>query len=296
MIRFLRYLLRRTLLLALVTGLTYFTAFYLFPYIHDKTPLLVALLVTYLLLAYVLIPALIRVLRIFDKPNRIPNCAMTRDGWASDPVNVAVLARNESDFLWAMRKAGWYVSDEQSLRTITKTIWAMLRDTPYPTAPFSNLYLFGRKQDIGLQIPVGNSPRRRHHIRFWKVSKQSVLYDDKIAKEHHSFWRTLIDKFWHKQYILWVGAAIYDSGPIDIMWRNGQLNHRVHRDADYEREFLLGTLRGAEVAKKITEINSGEPYRRWGQGITSTKIISDGYVKLCVLRTESADDNKKSKN
>jgi hypothetical protein len=41
---------------------------------------------------------------------------------------------------------------------------------PYPTAPFSTLYLFGRGQDIGFQKAIDNSPRKRHHIRFWALS------------------------------------------------------------------------------------------------------------------------------
>ncbi len=37
-------------------------------------------------------------------------------------------------------------------------------------APFSTLCLFGRGQDIGFQKAIDNSPRKRHHIRFWAQS------------------------------------------------------------------------------------------------------------------------------
>jgi len=46
---------------------------------------------------------------------------------------------------------------------------AFVLSSPYPTAPFSTLYLFGRSQDIGFQKAFGNSPRKRHHIRFWAL-------------------------------------------------------------------------------------------------------------------------------
>ena len=45
---------------------------------------------------------------------------------------------------------------------------------PYPTAPFSSLYLFGRKQDIGFQKAIDGSPRKRHHVRFWALSPERV--------------------------------------------------------------------------------------------------------------------------
>ena len=47
---------------------------------------------------------------------------------------------------------------------------AFVFNSPYPTAPFSTLYLFGRGQDIGFQKAIDNSPRKRHHIRFWSLS------------------------------------------------------------------------------------------------------------------------------
>ena len=39
------------------------------------------------------------------------------------------------------------------------------------TAPVSDLYLFGRKQDLAFEQPVGDSPRQRHHVRFWRWDK-----------------------------------------------------------------------------------------------------------------------------
>jgi len=43
---------------------------------------------------------------------------------------------------------------------------AFALNSPYPTAPFSTLYLFGRGQDIGFQKAIDDSPRKRHHIHF----------------------------------------------------------------------------------------------------------------------------------
>jgi hypothetical protein len=55
--------------------------------------------------------------------------------------------------------------------------WRMIRafvlNSPYPTAPFSTLYLFGRGQDIGFQKAIDNSPRNRHHVRFWALGTRA---------------------------------------------------------------------------------------------------------------------------
>ena len=61
---------------------------------------------------------------------------------------------------------------------------AFVLNSPYPTAPFSTLYLFGRGQDIGFQKAIDNSPRKRHHIRFWAQSLARAERHDGDA----SFW------------------------------------------------------------------------------------------------------------
>ena len=38
----------------------------------------------------------------------------------------------------------------------------------------TNLYLFGRKEDLAFEQPVGDSPRHRHHVRFWRAEKAAA--------------------------------------------------------------------------------------------------------------------------
>lgn len=285
MVPLLLLVLRRLGILAAVTLLAYFTAFTLFPLLDSRIPALWAALITYSLMAYVGIPAAVRLLRYIYKPNHVPAVTTTSDGWASDPVNIAVLAQSEKDFVWAMQKAGWFKADKNSWRNTVREGWALLFNRPYPTAPFSRLYLFGRSQDLGFQIPVGNSPRHRHHVRFWRVS---MLDDPAVSatfNEHQGFWRTLFKRFMRHKYTLWVGAAIYDSGPVAIRWRNGQITHRVHPDANFERDFIIESLERAGVLKNLSDIRAGEPYSGRGQTLGVT-VISDGYVKLCELKRQ----------
>lgn len=282
--------LRRLGILVAIIILAYFTAFGLFPFLDKRIPALWAALVTYSLMAYIGIPSAVRLLRFIYKPNHVPTYTTTADGWASDPVNIAVLAHSERDLIWAMKKAGWHMADKNSLRASLHEGYALLFDRPYLTAPFSKLYLFGRKQDLGFQIPVGNSPRHRHHVRFWRVD---ILHDasHRTAHEHQGFWRNLLKQFLRRKYSLWVGAAIYDSGPVAIRWRNGQITHQVHPDANFERDFIIESLTRAAVLRNVIDIKAGEPYRGRGQAIGVT-IISDGFVKLCELKHQIVPPTK----
>lgn len=285
MIRFMRLFLLRLLIFALVSSLAYFTVFKLFPYIDDRLPWLVAILICYCFVAYFGIPTAIRIFRIFDRPNHIPIYSVTGDGWPSDPVNIAVLAATKKDFVRAMRKAGWYVADQNSLRNNLREAYAILFNRPYPKAPFSKLYLFGRKQDLGFQIPVGKSPRLRHHVRFWQVTHESLLDLDDNHPEHKTFWQQLFRRFWQPEMQLWVGCAIYDAGAVAIRWRNGQITHEVHPDANFERDFMVRSLKEARVLKIVSNLKAGEPYRERGQAF-GTIIISDGFVQLCTIKRQ----------
>ncbi len=285
MVPFFVLALRRLGILVAVVALAYFTAFELFPFFDRRVPALWAALITYSLMAYVGIPAAIRILRFVYKPNHVPLYTATGDGWASDPVNIAVLAHSEKDFIWAMQKAGWHVADKPSWKNCLREGWALLLNRPYVTAPFSRLYLFGRSQDLGFQIPVGNSPRHRHHVRFWRVDARNNPNESPTWNEHQGFWRALFKRFLRRKYSLWVGAAIYDSGPVAIRWRNGQITHQIHPDANFERDFIIESMERAGVLRSLGDIKAGEPYRGRGQAIGVT-VISDGFVKLCELKRQ----------
>ena len=107
MVPFVVLVLRRLGILAAVVALAYFTAFTLFPFLDRRIPALWAALITYSIMAYFGVPMAVRILRFIYKPNHVPAVTTTGDGWASDPVNIAVLAHSEKDFIWAMQKAGW---------------------------------------------------------------------------------------------------------------------------------------------------------------------------------------------
>jgi hypothetical protein len=270
-------LLWRSLVLIAIAGLAYVTTFLIFPFIDDRTPLWVTFLLGYSILAYALIPLMIRLLRLIIKPNHIPTHVTTSDGWPSDPVNIALTVRNKRHLIRAMKRAGWYVADEGTLRNTIREGLSLLFDKSYPNAPCSRLYMFGRYQDIAFQIPVGNSPRTRHHVRFWRVDPVQT------ESSQHFFWWQTLKKMAGLKRELWVGAATFDKHMLGMRWRTLQLTHHIDADTHKERDFLLHTLENAQYVKHIQDIKSGEPYRFRGQNFGIT-IVNDGYTKLAELR------------
>jgi hypothetical protein len=272
--------LKRLLVLALICGLGWFTVFEFFPWADAKLPFLIAVLTTYAFLAYIAIPALLRIRHIIQPPTHVPTRTIAADGWAVDAINIVVLARNEKEFIWAMQKAGWLPADPLHLKTRVHMLWAIVFNKPYPTAPFGSYYVFGRRQDLGFQIPVGISPRHRHHVRFWRLG--TTLLEDE--HEHQGFWRKLLRRFLHKKKEIWVGAAILDQG-LNVRWRNLQLDHGIQEDTTKERDFVTQSLQKANVLKDSINIKAGEPLHTHHQGL-GERIIADGYVTLCEIKRQ----------
>jgi hypothetical protein len=88
------------------------------------------------------------------------------------------------------------------------------------------LYLFGRKQDFAFEQPVGDDPRRRHHVRFWR----SPETDDQGRPA-------------------WFGAVTYDER-VGLSHTTGEITHHIGPDVDAERDKLIADL---QKAGKLTE-------------------------------------------
>lgn len=276
----------RLLILILIGYLAYFSAFVIFPFIDNRMPFVIALLVFYAILAYGLIPLAIRLIRLIVKANHVPTHATTRDGWASDPINLAVTIRNRRHLIRAMTTAGWIVADKGTLLNDLKAIWAIVVDKPYPAAPCSKLYMFSRPHDLAFQIPVGDSPRARHHVRFWRV--EPTL---KTTKQHTFWWKTL-KRMVGLNRELWVAAATFDKHAFGARWRNLQLTHHIEADTTIERDFVIETLTEIGYVRNKKVIKNGQPYKFRGQNFGVT-IVNDGYTKLLELRSTVFPRRKK---
>lgn len=273
----------RMLILCAGIVLVWVTIFKVYPYADTRLPVAIVLILIYAAFAYVVIPTLVRILRLFDKPDHIPLYAITPDGWPSDPVNVAIIASSKEQLKQAMTRAGWYVADTPTTRNNIRALYAMVFNRPYPEMPFSQLYLFGRPFDIGFEKPTDGrmSPRSRHHVRFWRLE----VPEDEKHSSHFDFWHTKLKHLLGIEKEVWIGAAIKDTSIFGIRWRSGSLTHQISVDVDAERDLIISDLSGARQIKTVDVVAAGEPFAFRGQTIQrGGPLICDGTLTVVELR------------
>lgn len=282
-----QYLLRLAKRFAvLVAGIiiAYFSVSDIFPYFDKRLPLALAIFITYVLAAYVLMPALVRLLRIFRPADHLPLYCVTPDGFASDPLNIGIIA-TRAQLITAMERSGWLVADPHNLKNTTRLVVSIALDQPYPRAPMSHLYLFGRKQDIAFEIPTGASPTSRHHVRFWATTFQQ--------KERLS----ITSIHWHHRRahvyddtLLWVGAASLDTG-LSFIRHNLQISHMIAPDTNAERKLIVSQLRGAKLVRSVTTIKLGKPYRLINRVLRGS-LHTDGKMAIISLKDPKKSTSK----
>lgn len=262
-------------------SLAYGTAFLFYPYLRSHNlPVVLQLVAIYILIAYVGIPFLVRLWHIVLRPRHLPQYAVTGDGWSSDPINIAIVCKDAKQLKKDMQKAGWHIADKVTLKSMIKMGYAMAFKRSYPTAPFSSLYLFGRRQDIGFQIQTGTpvSPRHRHHVRLWQL--ETI---DKQPHEHRTFWDDIFHLFTGKKQQIWIGAATHDVGPFAFRVRNLQVTHQIDQETNHERDFVISTLDQAKRIKRRETIGAGDSIAFRGQTF-GVNIVTDGTLPVIELK------------
>jgi hypothetical protein len=236
---------------------------------------LLALAVTYGIAAYIVLPRIVRMgLKILLR-KRVPRFTITSDGLPGDPVNL-VLTGTLQQLQVAFKLAGWSETDWLGLASSWRMVRAFVLNSPYPTAPFSTLYLFGRGQDVGFQKAIDNSPRKRHHIRFWALSLAHA--ETNLGKA--SFWLNT-DRPPDGACVHWVGAGTKDTG-ISLTRLTFQVTHATDSDTNAERVYIIDELKRSAV---IGEINLYKAGQQMGSQPVN-HYITDGEVAAASLVVE----------
>ena len=220
----------------------------------------IGILAVYLLVAYVILPQFYDI-RSHRHPDLRDAARLTHtgSGLPGDPLNISLVG-SEEDVSSAFRAAGWTQAAALGLRSDVRIAVDTVFDKPDPNAPVSNLYLYGRKEDLAFEKPIGNSPKERNHVRFWRSEEK----DDG---------RTM-----------WMGAATRDAG-VELSHTTGQITHRISPDVDAERDFILDDLAKAKHLLGVRWIDGfhkelqgrnggGDPWHTDGRLAVATLTLS----------------------
>ena len=140
---------------------------------------------------------------LVDAPQRVAGL----NGKPGDPVNLVVMGTID-EIRQVFKDAGWSEAAKKTGVSVYRIVRAMGGDQGYEAAPVSNLYLYGRTQDLAFEKML-NTFAKRHHLRLWRSPVTTTQ-----GRE------------------VWLGAATHDTG-MDI--RPGVVSHAIDPDLDDER-------------------------------------------------------------
>lgn len=219
------------------------------------------IIVLYLAVAYVIMPlAWKRDVRRHPQLFDAPRITRTPDGIPGDPVNVALLG-SEADVIHSMIAAKWDPADPLTFRSSLRIAVDSVFRRPDPDAPVSTLELFGRKQDLAFEQPVGDSPRQRHHVRLWHWDR---LYDGREV---------------------WFGAVTFDER-VGLSHTTGQVTHHIGADLDAERGRLIAGLQQAGVTEKVFWLDGFQQLQ--GKNGGGDPWHTDGRLEVSVLAVQAS--------
>ena len=224
--------------------------------------LALGLLLLYAAAAYLLLPSLwIRYAHRHPSLEDIPDITYTADGIPGDPLNVALIGE-KAEVIRIILAAQWRPADPLTLRSCLEIAVTTVFERPYDDAPVSNLYLWGRKEDLAFEQPVGPDPRQRHHVRFWRSDNADA--DGRP---------------------IWIGSATYDKG-VGLSHTTGQITHHIAADVDAERDHLMQNLQQTGALAEIYNVDDFHKIRK-GRNGGGDPWYTDGKLSVGVTVRES---------
>jgi hypothetical protein len=210
-------------------------------------------------------------LRHASKPGRVVSATasstetllttFTRSGHPGDPINIEFLG-TAGQIATAFAAAGWYRADEIDFVTSVRISVDCVLGRKYLTAPVSDLFLFGRKEDMAFERP-GRDARQRDHMRIWTTGRTGS--DGRP---------------------IWIGSVTKDT-KVELAKTNHLPTHHISPDVDAERSLAVSELaQTGFVVKDTSRPGLGkQTHALNGEG---DPYVTDGQVAVLTLANVAA--------
>jgi hypothetical protein len=190
----------------------------------------------------------------------LPCCTTNKDGTKNgDPINLVIVGGLDDAFPALVRR-GWHPTEEKWWGSIWRMVTAALSGDRYPDAPVSDLYLFGRSQDLALQKARDNV-HQRNHLRLWLSSTQ------------------------YRGKQVWVGQVSRDIGTRLTIHSPTLVTHKINPNVDEAREALSQDMAYSQNVTKfgfVMGVGSASPDAPH-ENLTDDPYYTDGYRIVLVF-------------
>ncbi len=185
-----------------------------------------------------------------------PQRAASKDGKPGDPLNLVMIGSAE-EIRRAFGEAGWSEAEKKNVKSVLATVRAVAAEQGYGAAPVSQLYLYGRPEDLAFEKML-NTFMKRHHLRLWRSPATTSE-----GRE------------------IWLGAATHDIG-LDV--RPGVVSHAIDLDLDAERAKVGADLLVTGRVARARLLIRPNPL---SEGLTATggQWKTDGRLSAIELKT-----------
>ncbi len=190
----------------------------------------------------------------------LPCCATNEDGSRQgDPLNLVVVGGLDDAFPALVRR-GWRPTEAKWSGAILRMVTSALAGDRYPNAPVSDLYAFGRRQDLALQKARDNI-HQRNHLRLWL---SPMRYHDKPV---------------------WVGQISRDIGSRLTIHSPTLTTHKIDPDVDEARAALAEDMAYSQGLVKLGRVGGvGAATQAAPRGnLTTDPYYTDGYRQVLVF-------------
>jgi hypothetical protein len=194
----------------------------------------------------------------------LPCCVVDSKGEnTGDPLNIVIIGEPR-DVYYAAIRAGWDETETVTAASGWKTAASFFTGGAYRYSPISSLYLFGRKQDVGMQR-IRENIHERNHFRLWLAP---MTFNGQIV---------------------WIGQISRDIGV--RFTKKTITTHKIDPDVDETREFLVENLAYNQVLEKFAYVGGvgAAPKEEPRGNLTGDPYFTDGLRVVLWISSDLTD-------